>query len=154
MFKKLLCWDLENILTLIESLNKKYDYVLFSSELLDTEINNFFSKKYNSYDYINKKKKLINDNSVFFLKDIDGYDLFDVVKKSSKVICPEGIISHMSYFLNKDLLTLMHFDFKKPEDIKKQLISCREWFPPKNYNFCVLKKDLNKSLNKINKRIS
>ena len=116
-------------------------------------INNYFLNKYNSYDFDLKKKNIINNNNIYFLKDIDGYNLFDAVKKCSKIISPEGIITHMGYYLKKSILALMHFNLKNRNDFIKQIISCKEWFPPDNYEYTVLKKDFEKSLKKLNKRI-
>ena len=59
----------------------------------------------------------------------------------------------MGYFLNKSILALMHFNLKTEEDFISQIISCKEWFPPDNYDYTVLKKDFKKSLEKLNKRI-
>ena len=153
LFEKLLGWKISDIVIFLEFLNKKYDNILFSSELNDQEINNFFSKKFNTYNFINNKEYLINDKNIFFLKDIDGYNLFDAVNKSSKIISPEGIITHMAYYLRKPILALMHFNLNNRQDFINQIISCKEWFPPENYHFIVLKKNLNKSLIKLNKRI-
>ena len=50
--------------------------------------------------------------------------------------------------LNQDTINL-----KDRNDFISQLISCREWFPPKNYHFIVLKKDYQKSIQKIEKRL-
>ena len=155
LFNSLLEWDLDKIVKLINFFVKqKNNYVLFSSELDNKTINNFFENKFNTFDYKNNKKNFTNNEKIIFLKDIDGYNLFDVVKKSSKVICPEGIISHMSFFLNKPLLSLIHFRLKNKQAFRDQLISCKEWFPPNNYNYCVLKKDFLKSINKISYRIN
>ena len=87
------------------------------------------------------------------MKNIDGYDLFDAVKKSSKIISPEGIITHMGYFLKKPSLALMHFNLRNRRDFISQVISCKEWFPPDNYNYTVLKKDFDKSLQKLSRRL-
>ena len=51
------------------------------------------------------------------------------------------------------MLSLLHFNLKNREDFISQVISCKEWFPPDNYKYLVLKKDFNKSLNKIKRRI-
>ena len=47
----------------------------------------------------------------------------------------------------------MHFRLKDRRDFINQIISCKEWFPPNNYEYTVLKKDFNKSISKLNKRI-
>ena len=75
------------------------------------------------------------------------------MKKSSQIISPEGIITHMGYYLKKPILALMHFNLKNRRDFVNQVISCKEWFPPKNYDFIVLKKDFDKSIIKLKKRI-
>ena len=153
LFKNLLNWELDTISLLIEFLSKNYRHVCFSSEINDIKINNFFLKKYNSFDFDNYKSNIINQKKIIFLKNIDGYDLFDAVSKSSKIISPEGIMTHMAYFLEKPVLALMYFKLKNRRDFINQIISCKEWFPPNNYDYTVLKKDFNRSLQKLTKRI-
>lgn len=152
-FNNLLNWELNKISKLLEFFNNNYENVLFSSELYNKKTNNFFLSNFNTFDFVNNEKYLINKKNIFFLKDIDGYNLFDAVNKSSKIISPEGIITHMSYFLNKPSLALMHFNLENRRDFINQVISCKEWFPPDNYNYTVLKKDFDKSLQKLSKRI-
>ena len=152
-FNKLLKWELDTTSKFLNFLSDKYENILFSSELFNKKINDYFLDNYNSYDFENNKINLINKKNIFFLKDIDGYNLFDAVNKSSKIISPEGIITHMGYFLNKSILALMHFNLKNRKDFISQIISCKEWFPPDNYDYTVLKKDFKKYLEKLNKRI-
>ena len=59
----------------------------------------------------------------------------------------------MSYFLKKPHLALIHFKLNNLQDFKDQLISCKEWFPPNNYKYTMLKKDFNRSIKKIKSRI-
>jgi len=152
LFFNLLKWDLEKVTTFIDLLSKKYDHVIFSSELSNHKLNNFFTNKYNTFNFIDKKDYKINDRNIIFLMDVDGPDLFHAVSLSSIVICPEGIISHMGYFLKKKTLALLHFNLKNRQDFINQVISCKEWFPPTNYFYSVLKKDFNKSIQKLKKR--
>ena len=60
----------------------------------------------------------------------------------------------MGYYLNKPILALLHFNLKDRQDFINQIISCKEWFPPNNYDFIVLKKDFNQSIKKLEKRIN
>lgn len=152
-FDKLLNWDLEMVSKLLYFLNKKYENVCFSSELNDNSVNEFFANKFNHYDFDNNKNIVINEKNIFFLKNIDGSNLFEAVQKSAKIVSPEGIITHMGYFLNKPILALMFFLLKNRRDFINQVISCKEWFPPNNYEYTVLKKDFNRTLKKIEKRI-
>ena len=152
-FEKNLLWDLNKVVKLIEYLSTRFENLLFTSEYKDNEVNNFFSSYFNTYDCRLKKINSINTKNIFFLKDVDGYDLFETINKSSKIISPEGIMTHIGYFLKKPILSLMHFNFNNKQDFKKQIISCKEWFPPNNYSYTVLKKDYQKSIRKLNKRI-
>ena len=153
LFNNLLGWDLQTMIKLLEFLSENFENVLFSSEINNHKVNNFFSSNLNTYDFSNNKKKFFNNKNIFFLKDIDGYNLFDAVKKSTQIISPEGIITHMGYYLKKPILALMHFNLNNRRDFINQIISCKEWFPPDNYKFIVLKKDFDKSISKLKKRI-
>jgi hypothetical protein len=153
LFNDLLGWSLNDIDNLLIFFRKKNKNIMFSSELNNTQVNNHFLNKYNSFDFHNKTHSNINENGIFFLKNVEGYDLFDIVRKSSNVIAPEGIITHMAYFLKKPILSLMHFKLNDRRDFINQIISCKEWFPPSKYKFTVLKKNFTTSLNKLDKRI-
>ena len=153
LFNNLLEWNNNKLIKFLDFLSEKYENVLFSSELNDQKMNEFFSKNYNTFNYDNFKSEKINSKNILFLRNIDGPNLFDVVKKSSQIISPEGIITHMGYYLKKPILALMHFNLKNRRDFVNQVISCKEWFPPKNYDFIVLKKDFDKSIIKLKKRI-
>lgn len=153
LFDYLLNWDLKDVKNFLNFINTKYENILFSSEINNKEINDYFLDSFNTYDFNNKRYLSKNKQNIYFLKDIDGFDLFDAIRKSNKVIAPEGIITHIGYFLKKPILALMHFNLKNKKDFISQIISCREWFPPNNYDFVVLKKDYLKSIQKITKRI-
>ena len=153
LFNDLLGWSLDDIDNLLNFFRKKNMNIMFSSELDDAHANNHFSSKYNSFDFYNKTQKKINEKGIFFLKGVEGYDLFDIVRKSNSIIAPEGIITHMAYFLKKPILALMHFKLNNRRDFINQVISCKEWFPPSDYRFTVLKKKFSTSINKLSKRI-
>ena len=153
LFNDLLGWSLDDIDNLLNFFRKKNMNIMFSSELDNAHANNHFSSKYNSFDFYNKTQKNINEKGIFFLKDVEGYDLFDIVRKSNSIIAPEGIITHMAYFLKKPILALMHFKLNNRRDFINQVISCKEWFPPSDYRFTVLKKKFSTSINKLSKRI-
>ena len=153
LFNDLLDWSLDDIDNLLIFFSKKNKNIMFSSELNNTQVNNHFLNKYNSFDFNNKTHSNINENGIFFLKDVEGYDLFDIVRKSNNVIAPEGIITHMAYFLKKPILSLMHFKLNDRRDFIDQIISCKEWFPLSGYKFTVLKKNFAVSINKLSKRI-
>ena len=153
LFNNLLGWSLNDIDNLLIFFKKKNINVIFSSELNNKDINNHFLSKYNSFNFNDNTQNIINKNGIFFLENIEGPDLFDLVNKANIVVAPEGIITHMAYFLKKPILALLHFSLKNKQDYINQIISCKEWFPPSDYKFTVLKKNFKKSINKLDKRI-
>ncbi len=153
MFKELLDWDFFKIKKFIEFLYEKKGSVIFSSEINNEPSDNFFQEHFNTYDFNENKYYTKNSKKILFLKNIDGLDLYTAVKKSNEIIAPEGIITHIGYHLNKKILSLMHFRLLNRQDFINQIISCKEWFPPKNFNYTVLKKNFDMSLNKVKKRI-
>ncbi len=153
IFNDLLNWDLDKVKTLIKFLSNKKGSLIFSSELNNKFCDDYFYAHFNSYDFKLKKLNKINSEKILFLKNIDGLDLFTAIKNSKQIIAPEGIITHIGYYLNKKILSLMHFKLKNRKDFINQIISCKEWFPPNNFEYSVLKKDFQLSLNKLTKRI-
>ena len=107
-------------------MNEKYENICFSSELNDEKINDFFLNKFNHYDFNKDIKKIINNKNKFFFSKMIflGSNLFDAVNKSTEIVSPEGIITHMGYFLQKPILALMHFKLKDKRDFINQIISC------------------------------
>lgn len=153
MFADLLNWDFNKVEKFIEYLSSKKGNIIFSSEINNIDSDDFFSKKFNTHDFILNQSYKINSKNILFLKNIDGLDLYTAVKKSSAIIAPEGIITHIGYSLKKKILSLVHFNLKNRQDFINQVISCKEWFPPNNFDFIVLKKDFETSLRKLSKRI-
>ena len=153
MFDELLNWNLNKVKNFIEFLSQKKGYIIFSSEINNKESDIFFQKNFNTFNFAKGEETKINSKNILFLKNIDGIDLYTVIKKSSEIIAPEGIITHIGYHLKKKILSLMHFNLNNRQDFINQIISCKEWFPPNNFDFIVLKKDYEASLRKLSKRI-
>ncbi len=153
LFKNLLKWDINKVDQFISFLNTKHENIVFTSELNNDKINNHFINNYSTYDFKSMQSKFLSKNNIIFLNNLDGENLFYIIKHSSKVISPEGIMTHIAYYSKVKTLALLHFNLKNTEDFKSQIISCREWFPPNNYEYCVLKKNFEDSIKKLKKRI-
>ena len=93
------------------------------------------------------------EKNIVFLNNLDGESLFYIIKNSTKVISPEGIMTHIGYYCKIKTLALLHFNLRNSADFRSQIISCKEWFPPDNYEYCVLKKNFKNSVQKLRKRI-
>jgi len=157
-FFKDLNWGIDEFKKIINFLNEKYENVLFCS---DVEINSttkfynkFFEDNYSIIDFNNNhKSKKINNDKIFYLKNLTGLDMFFTVKKSSITLAKEGIISHISFFHNVKCHNLFNFKLKNREDTKHEKISYSEWCKGMNFNFSFLNKDVQKAIKKINNQI-
>ena len=107
LFNHLLNWNLDDVNNFLNFLSTKYENVIFSSEIKDDILNKYFSNLFNNYNYNDKTFHKINDKKIYFLRDIDGYDLFDAINNSYKIVAPEGIITHIGYFLKKPILIIL-----------------------------------------------
>ncbi len=138
----------------INFLSEKFQNVVFTSELNNDKVNNHFINKYTTYDFKTMKSNDLNiEKNIVFLNNLDGESLFYIIKNSTKVISPEGIMTHIGYYCKIKTLALLHFNLRNSADFRSQIISCKEWFPPDNYQYCVLKKNFKDSITKLQKRI-
>ena len=97
--------------------------------------------------------KLYEDDKVVAFKDVNSQDLFTILNYSSYIVCPHGLITHISRFLNRDSLNLFYFSINSNKDIIHEKISFSEFYLNMNLNFIFLNKDINKSIIKISKFI-
>ena len=146
-------WSINEFNDLTNFFLKKYDNVLFSSDIEYNDFNKYFVNNYSYIDTKNNKILLKNNNKIYYLKDVNSQDLFTILNYSSYIVCPHGLITHISRFLNKDSLNLFNFSINSNKDIAHEKISFSEWYLNMNLNFIFLNKDINKSISKISKFI-
>ena len=151
LFSEKLLWDNMKIKNFIEFLAKKRKFIVFSSELDNSKKNNFFFQNFNSYDFKQKKYNKINNQNILFLDNLEGNNLVHSISLCDDVIAPESGITHIGSFLKKKTLALMHFKFNNKNDIFNQIIAIKEWKPLSHFSFTIIKKDFNKSINKLSK---
>ena len=158
LFFTQLNWGLEEFNYLISEFHKKYEYVLFSSDLENNSISNsfnsYFKSNYSILDTENYLKKInLSNKKTFFLDNINALNLFLVLNESNMNVAKEGIVSHLSYFHQKKCHNLFNFDLKTKDDVYHQKISYSEWCKGMNLSFSFLNKDIIKSTKKIYKNI-
>ena len=153
LFSEKLLWDNMKIKNFIEFLAKKRKFIVFSSELDNSKKNNFFLQNFNSYDFKQKKYNKVNNQNIIFLNNLEGNNLVHSISLCDDVIAPESGITHIGSFLKKKTLALMHFKFNNKNDIFNQIIAIKEWKPLSHFSFTIIKKDFNKSINKLSKII-
>ena len=150
-------WGIEEFNKIINLLSRKYENVLFSSDLEKNErtffYNNFFEKSFSIINLNNNTKSLINDKNIFYLKDLDSLNLFFIIKHSKLSVSKEGVVSHISYFHNKKSYNLFNFKINNLSDYKHEKISYSEWYKGMNFNFSFLNSNIDKAIRKISKNI-
>tara|TARA_B100000700_G_scaffold63403_1_gene69926 strand:- start:2162 stop:3181 length:1020 start_codon:yes stop_codon:yes gene_type:complete len=143
-------WDLDKLDLFFNSLIYKNLKVVFCSDIKNNSMNKNFLKKYSYINFkTNEVKKNITKN-ILYLHDISGKDLFYVINQANNVICPHGLISHISSIYMKPTLALFNFEIKNKSDFLHEKVSLSEWYPKKSFNFTFLNRDFKRTMRKFN----
>ena len=143
-------WNINEFLKIINLLLSKYENVLFSSDIEENNYNKYFYNNFSNIDFTSNRIIKLNDRKVYYLNKINSKDLFLVIKAADKCLAPHGLITNICYFLNKKSINLFNYQVSNFH-YHLTKISFSEWYANMKINFLFLKKDINKSLNKINK---
>jgi len=150
-------WKINDVNKLIKLLSKKYKNVLFSSDIEVNDrskyFNNYFELNYSIIDIDKNLVKKNNDKNIFYLKNLNAFNLFYVIKFSVISLAKEGIVSHISFFHNKKCHNLFNFKINTIEDFYHEKISYSEWCKGMNFSFSFLNNDSDKAIRKIKKFI-
>lgn len=158
VFFNKLGWGTKEFDYLLSVIHKKYEYVLFSSDIESNKISDnfssYFKKNYSIIDTNNylQTKNLINQKT-FYLEKVNALNLFYISKESEINLAKEGIIGHLSFFHKKKCHNLFNFEIKTKKDVYHQKISYSEWCKGMNFTFSFLNNDIKKSARKIFKHI-
>jgi len=147
-------WGIKEFQILISFLNSKYKTVVFSSDIEDNEYDKYFSNVFSSINFENnynyEKKK---EEHIIYLKKIDPKNLFLVIKNANKILGPHGLMTQISYLLNKKSINLFNFKINNVSQYHHEKISFSEWYSNMELKFIFLNNDIGKSLRKISKFI-
>ncbi len=158
LFFKQLGWGVDEFNYLITQIKKKYEFILFSSDIekndFSKQFNNYFKENFSIIDTndYTKKINLMNDK-IFYLENINSLNLFYLLKESEINLAKEGIFSHISYFHKTKCHNLFNFTINSKKDYHHQKISYSEWCKGMNIKFSFLNKDIIKSVRKILRNI-
>tara|TARA_Y100000590_G_scaffold468527_1_gene651580 strand:+ start:5590 stop:6618 length:1029 start_codon:yes stop_codon:yes gene_type:complete len=158
LFFEKLGWGINEFKYLMSQIQNKYHFVLFSSDIENNKFskyfNNYFEDNFSIIDTNTYDKKINAKNkNIFYLKNINSFNLFLILKESEINLAKEGIFSHISYFHKKKCHNLFNFRISSKDDIMHEKISYSEWCKGMNYNFSFLNSDIKKASRKILKNI-
>jgi len=143
-------WGLNEFLKIINLLLSNYENVLFSSDIEKNDYNEYFYNNFSIIDLNNNKIIQRNNKKVFFLNQINSNNLFLIINAADISVTPHGLVTHMRYFFNKKSINLFNYQISN-FNYHSAKISFSIWYANMKINFLFLKKDINKSLIKINK---
>ncbi len=147
-------WGTKEFDDIIKVLKTKYNNIVFSSDIEKNKYDNYFFSNFTSIDFEqNYKFTEKNEKNIIYLKKIDPKNLFLVIKGSQMVLGPHGLITQISYLLDKKNINLFNFKIRNLEDYHHQKISFSEWYSNMNLKFILLNSDINKAIKKISKFI-
>ena len=134
---------------MFKNLLKYFDNVVLTRDIekIDEKID--YSKHFNIIDFKFKTKHNIN-KKIFLFDNIEGSDLFNTLKNSSKIIAFHGMMTNLGSLLNKSITDLWFFDINGWEDYRNYRNAFYEFKPKyKGYNFIIPNKDIKKTFRKL-----
>ncbi len=147
VFEKL-SWGKSGLMKIINHLKRYYSNIILINDIEGGNDNIFFKEKYDWFDFKSKVSS-IKKNSVLYLENIDGQDLFNVIRFSKKTIACHGTITLLGNLTKTFILDLFNCDINTREDFYRYKNSFHEHVPKNNYDFIIPKKDIDKTLKKM-----
>ena len=144
----------KNFVLLLNEINKKFKYIVFSSDIEENASNNFF---YENYTVIDCKKKIINfkenNANIIYLHKINAEDLFAIINEAKNIISPHGLVTHMCQFYKRKSINLFNYEINNMENFYEQKIAFYEWYKNMNIMFLFLDNNIDRSIKKIIKNL-
>ena len=142
-------WGLFELKNLFKKFNNYYPNIVLTKDIEVDENTVIFKENFNTYNI--KSNDFKNNNSkVTFFDNLEGSDLYNVIKLSQKVVAFHGMMTNLASIEKKPVLDLFYCKINSWEDYRKYRNSFYEFKPKyKGYDFIIPSKDINKTLNKI-----
>ena len=142
-------WGITELKNLFEKFNKYYPNIVLTKDIEIDENTKLFKKNFNTYNFKSNDFK-DNNSKVIFFDNLEGEDLYNVIKNSQKVVAFHGMMTNLASIEKKPVLDLFYCNINTWEDYRKYRNSFYEFKPKyKGYDFIIPSKDINKTLNKI-----
>ena len=142
-------WGISELSLLFNEFLKYSKNVVLTKDIELDENTKILKDNFNSFDfkslsYINKSKKII------FLDNIDGEDLYNVIRLSKKVIAFHGMIPSLASINKVSVLELFHCNIKNWNDYRNYRNAFYEFKPNyKNHSFIIPNRNIKKSIKKM-----
>ena len=139
--------ELEKILNYFLKFNNK---VIITRDIEVDQRSFQIKDKFNYYDF--KIDKFVNNNSkIILLDNVHGINLYNIIRNASKIVAFHGMITSFAWIEKKKVLDLYDVEINDWNDYRRYRNSFYEFKPSYNgYDFIIPKKDIDKTLNKMN----
>ena len=142
-------WGISEIKLLLDELLKYSPNVVITKDIEVDENSKILKENFNSFDF--KSNNYLNLNKkILFLDNIDGEDIYNVIKLSKKIIAFHGMMTSLGALNKKNILDLYHCNIKNWNDYRGYRNSFYE-FKPKyyGYDFIIPNKNIKKTIRKM-----
>tara|TARA_B100000029_G_scaffold369562_1_gene363416 strand:+ start:1101 stop:2144 length:1044 start_codon:yes stop_codon:yes gene_type:complete len=142
-------WGTDGLDRIVNEMLKYCSNVVLINDIKPSNDNMLFKKKYNWYDF-KEGKRGSNNSKILYLENIDGIDMFNVIKLSKKTIACHGTITLLGNLTKVPILDLFHCKIKNKDDYHRNKNSFHEHMPNnKNYDFIIPNTNINKTIRKM-----
>jgi len=142
-------WGINELTYLFNELLKHYNYVILTKDIEKDSTSEIFKQKFNVLDFLSKKF-IKKDNNIILFDNIEGEDLFNTIRHSSKILAFHGMMTNLGSLEKKPIIDLWYCDINNWDDYRNYRNAFYE-FKPKypNYKFIIPNKDIKKTLKKL-----
>ena len=142
-------WGIDDLKLLFNKFLEYTEYVYITKDIEKDDYNKILKENFNSYD-LNTDKYINNSSKVLFFDNIEGKNLYNIIKHSKKTIAFHGMMTNLASIEEIPVLDLFYVNLNNLQDYKSLKNSFYEFKPNyKNYDFILPSKDINKTLKKI-----
>lgn len=146
---KKLGWRIQELDIILKYLTKFYKNVVLIKDIEKDELNLILRKKYKTLDLDNGI--FYNNNSdILFLDNVEGHDLYNVIKFARKVIAFHGTITSIAFLNKVPVLDLFYCNIQSQKDYHSHKNAFYEFKPKyQGYDFIIPSKNLDKTMKKM-----
>jgi len=142
-------WGINELNSIFNQLKKYDSNIVLIKDIEKDEFNSIFRKKYKTLDFENNLF-YNNESSILFFDNIEGENLYNLVKHSKKVIAFHGTITSIALLNNTPVLDWYYCDIKNKKDYHSYKNAFYEFKPKYNgYDFTIPSKNIEKTLKKM-----
>jgi hypothetical protein len=142
-------WGAAELNSILNKLKKYNANIVLIKDIEKDELNSIFRKKYKTLDFENNLF-YNNESSILFFDNVEGENLYNLVKYSKKVIAFHGTIPSIALLNNTPVLDWFYCDIKNKKDYHSYKNAFYEFKPKyRGYDFIIPSKNVEKTLKKM-----